>query len=82
MKSKQTEEHPPVPLLLRLEHKMGATPRQTAAVLRVAYNGSYAPWRSGKTPLPRYVEQSVTAHLLLSKTTLEKMLKAVHQTQE
>lgn len=47
-----------------LEGALGG-PVATARLLGVNYTGSYCAWKSGRRPLPYYIQQSIKAHLKL-----------------
>ena len=53
-------------LLARLEQETGG-PAKTARLLGVAYTGGYAKWKSGKADVPKYIVESIVAHLALNK---------------
>lgn len=45
-----------------LEEKAGG-PLKCSRLLSVDYTGSYAAWKSGRKPIPRYIHASIAAHL-------------------
>jgi hypothetical protein len=53
-------------LLARLEQESGG-PTNTAKVLGVTYTGGYAKWKSGKAEVPKYILESIVAHLALNQ---------------
>jgi hypothetical protein len=58
-----------VELLKELEELAGG-PLKCARMLAVDYTGSYASWKAGRKPIPRYITASVKAHITLLKTEL------------
>ena len=45
-----------------LESKVGG-PVECSRLLLVDYTGSYAAWKAGRKPIPRYIHASIAAHL-------------------
>lgn len=58
-----------VELLKELEELAGG-PLKCARMLAVDYTGSYASWKAGRKPIPRYITASVKAHMALLKKEL------------
>ena len=56
-----------------LEQRVGS-PGKAAKLLGVAYRGTYAPWKSGKTAIPRYINRSMIAHLELDDKNFRRLL--------
>ena len=62
-----------VELLKELEELAGG-PLKCARLLAVDYTGSYASWKAGRKPIPRYITASVGCHLKLLKAGLAEAL--------
>lgn len=50
-------------------------PVKAARLLRVDYAGALAKWRNGTRPLPKYIEASIEAHMMLPEKKFKKLLE-------
>ena len=60
-------------LLAEIEERTGG-PVATARLLGVPYTSSYRRWMRGETEAPKYIEQSIRAHMALSDTQFGLLL--------
>ena len=56
------------------EKRVGA-PGKAAELLGVSYTGSYGAWKGGKRAIPRYITQSVRAHMRLSDAAFRSLAR-------
>jgi len=54
-------------LLLELEGILACGPTKTAKQLGVDYTGGYCAWKAQSKDMPRYVRESVLAHIAAAK---------------